>query len=261
MFVVIILVSGGLIVDAFLSYSRGLRAVAQVLDDSWNIFLTRISSTDIPQEILNHKKEVEAIVNGTFESRTMGLLFQVYTAALISAGVYVLTRSRKVVETAKEEVKNAADHAQEAKKIAAETTAAAKEAQDRIRLIDPVLQDALQSVIVLAKAQAAANDVWLIRSDADPRRRATYFPKARDSARSLHFELDQMDRAHRGLSMHQSNLLWNQVTAMQAHLRVLPKEVKPAVAIIETNVLRSLDLLRKKDFVQRFDDRVKKIQD
>lgn len=238
MLVVVLFVSGGLLLDAFGNYKAGIRELITFIEQSWADLQAKSGSGMTQEQLRLYRDQIEAAVEQDVDKTTMSFLFQIYTAALISAGVFVLSRSRRTVEEAKRETAKASDHVQAS--VGA-------------------IEDASNCISLVGRALAALYDVWLVRSASGAAAHVDHLPRARDSCLRLVEGLRQADASELAMDKTTHDLLLDYVGEIQAHVSLLPEDIRVDADHIVQCCDEAQSILANGSFRDRYEKRKNKL--
>ncbi len=227
MFIVVLLVVSITVVAAYWDLQETNQRIVEMLGNISD-YLDMISKTEKKETASQFKAFLEQLktrVKGTLDSSTISFLFQVFAVALLSSGVYLLSRSHRHLRMV----------------------------EGKAREIAKFIESSSTSSAMEGNLKVIYNNVGLLTTGSDE----TTIAFTRDSLKNLRDMLEQADRNQTGMERRQHVSFLDQIVNILSNLSNMPDDMQDRVTDLKEYSKDCLNLLQTSGFVNRYEEQLK----
>jgi uncharacterized protein (UPF0333 family) len=234
MFIVIMVVNAYVLIAAFSNLQLTNYNIERTIMKIYN-HLPKYSMKKKCELKTSHKANIERLqaqAKGTLDSSTISFLFQVFTLALISAGVYILKRSSSNVRAA----------------------------EKKTELVGPFAANATFSYSIASHCLNALQITKLLKTSPNEFKKGC-IPVLRDSLKELKKVIQKADDKKIGIEKSQHELLLDNARDIIGNIKSLPQAIQENLSKSIEICAECLDILKSSSFVERYEEQLKILLD
>lgn len=185
-------------------------------------------------------ERLETAGRGILDANLMSFLFQFYSIVLVSAGVYLLTRSKANINF---------------------TEKLAQKTAKKIDKISDIVADRAISSAIEINLAVANQFTWLLRVAKDETTKVNCVSSARNALTKCKNELEQLRDKQLGLEKERHEVCMDQTANIKINLDSLPSKCMKRVASLKEISDKCYNILKDTDFVEIFEKQLSELKE
>ena len=244
MFIVMMFVSSFTIIGAFRNLLDTNNKIENVLNDLYKDSKNNplIQEGKLSPIYKAYIERLEYKSKGMLDSSTISFLFQIFSLALISAGVYLLSRSHRNLKNAEKIVKNAEIQA--------------KNVANKSEMIGLFVSNGPTSSAIASYFSIAYQMSVLLDASQDKNARIPLIALLSDTLISLKKILNRASRDQIGVEKSQYEFFMNRATEIITNLKKISKEDHPRIIKLLDLCQESNELFESSNFVEIYNEQL-----
>lgn len=235
--ITIMLTSMYITLAAYANHRNSVLHVESVLEDVSNSIHGLPSSSPLKSQLETSAERLELVSKKGIEESTITFLFSIFSTAIVTAGVYLITRAHNEVMSAESLV---------------------SKISQKVLVVGPFVNNGPVLSVLIGHILNANHSSWLLlTNDSNGFTQIAHFTHIRDSLTLLENTLRQADRDYIGIERRNSGLLLDTLMRTKKNLECLPEELIPEAAELISICDRCIIFLQNSDFVARFEKQLK----